>query len=75
MIALKEAYWHVEAEAFWKHNKEKRERLKHQLTETAESLESRKKKEVKVICAVKSEVIETLKDLVKIFVSKVVNNS
>ena len=41
----------------------------------AESLESRNKGEVNIICAAKTEVIETLKDLVQTFVYKAVKNS
>ena len=36
---------------FWKHSKEGGERLKDNLKSTAESLESRNKNEVKIICA------------------------
>ena len=36
---------------FWKHGKEGGERLKDNLKSTAESLESRNKNEVKIICA------------------------
>ena len=50
--------------AFWKHSKKGGERLEDQLMAIAELLELRKKDEVKVICAAKSEVIELLKDLV-----------
>ena len=38
-------------------------------------MESRNKDEVKVLCAAKSEVTETLKDLAETFVWKAVNNS
>ena len=38
-------------------------------------MESRNKDDVKIIFAAKSEVIETLKDLVETFVSKALNNS
>ena len=50
------------------------ERLKDRLKSIAESLESRNKDEVKIICAPKNEVIETLKDLVETFICKAVKN-
>ena len=61
--------------AFWKHSKEGEERLKDQFTAIAESFESRNKDEVKIICAAKSEIIETLKKLVEKFVHKPIYNS
>ena len=59
---------------FWKHSKDGGERLKDQLKPIAESLEPRNKHEVKIICTAKSEVIETLKDLVETFFCKAVKN-
>ena len=61
--------------AFWKHNKEGKERLKDQFTAIAESFEPRNKDEAKIICAAKNEIIETLKELVEKFVRKPVHNS
>ena len=50
------------------------EGLKDQSIVIAQSLESRNKDKIKVICAAKSEVIETKKDLVETFVYKAVKN-
>lgn len=46
--------------------------MKDQLTAITESLESKNKDEVKIICTAKNEVIETLKDLVETFACKAI---
>ena len=72
LLILKDAVEALKWKAFWKHTKEGGEMLKDQLTVIDESLELRNKDKVKIICAAKSEVIETLKDLVKTCICKAV---
>ena len=75
LLILEDAVEALKWKAFWKHTKEGGERLKDQLTVIDESLELRNKDKVKIICAAKSEVIETLKDLVKTCICKAVKSS
>ena len=74
LLILEDAVEALKWKSFQKHSKG-RERLKYQLKLIAQSLESRNKGEVNIICAAKTEVIETLKDLVQTFVYKAVKNS
>ena len=74
-MILEDAVEVLKGKAFWKHSKEGGERLKDRLKSSAESSESRNKDKVNIICAAKSKVIETLKDLVETFVCKAVKNS
>ena len=74
-MILEDAVETLKWKSFWKQRKEGGERLKDQLTVIAGSLELRNKDELKIICAAKSEVTETLKDLAEKFVYKAVNSS
>ena len=74
LLILEDAVEALKWKAFWKHSKEGGEKLKDQLKSIAESLESTNKDKVKIVCATKSEVIETLKDLVGTFVCIAVKN-
>ena len=59
LLILEDAVETLKWEAFWKHSKEGEERLKDQFTAIPESFDSRNKDVVKIICAAKSEMIET----------------
>ena len=74
LLMLDDAVEALKWKEFWKHSKDGGERLIDQLKPIAESLDPRNKHEVKIICTAKSEVIETLKDLVETFFCRAVKN-